>query len=330
MTSPFHYRPLPEQGFFGRMFGRMNREALLAEVENLLADSADWASVTRAEIAKLEETYGGSLKESAAGDAIMLICRAADSLSPQAVVEGGARRLRALAAAFDMSAQAESVVQSRARAALAVAAGGLIADGDLTDPERAAFDAAAAECGFEPEAVASILSDAVTAMMKAEIAAAVADGRLTGDEEARIDELGHALSAQLDLDDATLDQLARARRLWQVEDGPLTAVQAPLELPKTEICLYAGYGQVMEPRTRGAKSFIHSYGAGDIVLTDRRLLFNGGQKNLAVRLNLVVDYQLFDDGVEVRRATGKPLTFALNTKDEWFARLFVRARRDAG
>ena len=330
MASPFQYRTLPEQGFFGRMFGRMNREALLAEVENLLADSADWANVTRTDIAKLEQTYGGSLKENAAGDAIMLICRAADELSPQAVVEGGAARLRALAAAFDMSAQAETVVQSRARAALAVAAQQLIADGDLTEPERVAFDAAAAECGFEPEAVASILSDAVAAMMKAEIAAAVADGKLTDAEEARIDELGHALAAQLDFDDATLDQLARAKRLWQVEDGPLQAVQAPLVLPKTEMCLYAGYGQALEPRIRGAKSFTHSYGAGDIVLTDKRIMFNGGQKNLAVRLNTIVDYQLFDDGVEVRRATGKPLTFALNAKDEWFARLFVRARNDAG
>ena len=49
-----------------------------------------------------------------------------------------------------------------------------------------------------------------------------------------------------------------------------------------------------------------------------------------MKLNLVVDYQAFDDGVEVRKATGKPLTLALNGKDEWFARLFARARRDAG
>ena len=52
-------------------------------------------------------------------------------------------------------------------------------------------------------------------------------------------------------------------------------------------------------------------------------------KNFAVRLNTIVDYDVFDDGVEVRRATGKPLTFALNAKDDWFARLFVRVRRDA-
>ena len=165
--------------------------------------------------------------------------------------------------------------------------------------------------------------------MKEEIAASLADGKLTADEEAKIEQLGHALSARLEIDAPTQDALIRARRLWQVEDGPLEAVASPIDLPKTETCLFAGYGQAQEPRSRGSKHFTHSYGAGDIVLTTKRIIFNGGVKNFAIRLNTIVDYDIFDDGVEVRRATGKPLTFALNAKDDWFARLFVRARRDA-
>ena len=106
-----------------------------------------------------------------------------------------------------------------------------------------------------------------------------------------------------------------AKRLWQVEQGALETVQSPIALPRTEACLYAGYGQAMEPRTRGAKSFTHSYGAGDIVLTTKRIIFNGGDKNLAVQLKLIVDFSVYEDGVEVRKATGKPLTFALNAKN---------------
>lgn len=66
------------------------------------------------------------------------------------------------------------------------------------------------------------------------------------------------------------------------------------------------------------------------MLTTKRIIFNGGDKNIAVRLNTVIEFQAYDDGVEVRRASGKPLTFALNARDEWFARLFARARRDVG
>lgn len=329
MSAPFQSIALPEQGFFGRLFGRVNREALMAEVENLLADAADWANVTRDEIAALEAKYGGTLAVNARNEAVLLIARAADSLTPQDVVEGGAGRLRALSTALGMGDDAETIVQARARAALAEAARILIADDDLSDADRAAFAAAASACGFAPDAVASILCDAVTARMKDELTAALADNRLTADEEAKIEQLGHALSARLDIDDEMKDALIQARRLWQVEQGPLEPVPSPIDLPKTETCVFAGYGQALEPRTRGAKSFTHSYGAGDIVLTTKRLVFNGGVKNFAVRLNTIVDYRIYDDGVEIRRAAGKPLTFALNARDDWFARLFVRVKRDA-
>ena len=51
MAAPFERRELPEQGFFGRLFGRVNREGMLAEVEAALADAEDWAAVPRASLA---------------------------------------------------------------------------------------------------------------------------------------------------------------------------------------------------------------------------------------------------------------------------------------
>lgn len=329
MAAPFETKPIPEQGLFGSLFGRVRRDALIAEVENLLADAADWSNVTREEIAALEQKYNGTLKGNARNEAIMLIVRAANDLPSRAVVEGGAQRLRTLAGAMDMSADAEPVVQARAKLALCDAALALIADEALVADEHAAFNQAAAACGFAPDQVASILSDMVAKRMKDEIAAALADGRLTDAEEQRINELGHSLNAQLELDDTTKATLAEAKQLWQVEAGELQAVQSPIALPRTEMCLFAGYGQATEPRTRGAQSFTHSYGAGDIVLTTKRIIFNGGDKNMAVQLKNVIDFSLYDDGVEVRKATGKPLTFALNAKDPWFARLFTRAHDDA-
>jgi hypothetical protein len=330
MSAPFQSRPLPEQGLFGRLFGRIHREAMLAEAETLLAEAPDWADVTREQIAAIETKYEATFKEAVISETILLISRAATDMTSQQTVEGGAARLRKLAAAFDVSGQAETIVLAKARTALAEAAQLLIADDDLTDEERAAFSSAASATGIGPDEAAAILSAALEWRMSQEIAAAVADDRLTAEEEARIDALGHALHARLEIPDEMRDRLARARKLWQVEQGELPEIQSPLALPSTERCLYAGYGQALEPRTRGKQSFTHSYGSGDIVLSTKRIIFNGGDKNFAIRLNTVVHYTVFDDGVEVRKATGKPLTFALSQKDEWFALIFERARREAG
>ncbi len=329
MSAPFQPKPSPEQGMFGRLFGRIHRDALLAETETLLAEADDWADVTRDEVAAIEAKYGATLKEAVLNDAMMLVSRAAADMTSQQTVEGGAARLRRLAAALGFAAEAETIVLAKARGALAEAAQHLIADDDLTDDERAAYAAAADACGVTQDAAAAMLSAAVEWRMGQEIAFAVADDRLTADEEARIDALGHALHARLEIDDSTRDRLARAKKLWQVEQGELPDVASPIALPGTERCLYAGYGQALEPRSRGRQSFVHSYGAGDIVLTTKRIIFNGGDKNIAFRLNTLVDFRAYDDGVEVRKATGKPLTFALGQKDEWFARIFERARRDA-
>jgi len=330
MSAPFHVKPAPEQGMFGRLFGRIHREAMLAEAETLLAEAPDWADVTREAIAAIEAKYAASFKEAVLSETMMLISNAATDMTAQQTVEGGAARLRKLAAAFDLAVEAETVVLAKSRSALAEAARHLIADDDLTDSERAAYASAAESTGIGADEAAAILSMAVEWRMSQEIAAAIADDHLTAEEEARIDTLGHALHARLEIDDVTRDRLARAKLRWQVDAGELPEVASPVALPKTERCLYAGYGQALEPRTRGKQSFTHSYGAGDIVLTTKRILFNGGDKNIAVRLNTVIDFAVYDDGVEVRKATGKPLTFALSQKDEWFARIFERARREAG
>jgi len=330
MAAPFERRELPEQGFFGRLFGRVNREGMLAEVEAALADAEDWAAVPRAAIEAIEAKYGGTLLADARDEAMALVCRAADSLTPQQIVEGGVPRLRALGGCLGVGPEADAVARARAATALGEAAQILIADDDLSDADRASFAAAAEACGIGSEAMVSILTGAVTARLKAEIAAAISDGLLSDEEEARIAALGQALGARLELDAQMHDALLQARRLWLVEEGTLEPVPAPIALPRTEACLFAGYGQVLEPRTRGKRAFTHSYGAGDIVLTTKRIIFNGGDKNIAVRLNTVIEFQAYDDGVEVRRASGKPLTFALNARDEWFARLFARARRDVG
>ena len=315
---------------FGRLFGRIHREAMLAETETLLADAPDWADVTRDQVAVIESKYETTLKESAISEAMMLVSRAANDMTAQQAVEGGIARLRKLGASLGLEGETATVALAKARTALAEAAQLLIADDNLADDERTAYTSAAGAMGIGAEEAAAIQSAAVEWRMSQEIAAALADERLTADEEARIDTLGHALHAKLEIPDAMRDRLARAKMLWQVEQGELPEVPSPIALPTTERCLYAGYGQAMEPRSRGKQTFTHSYGSGDIVLSSKRIIFNGGDKNIAIRLNTVVDFCVYDDGVEVRKATGKPLTFALSRKDEWFARIFSRARQDAG
>jgi hypothetical protein len=329
MAAPFVEASVPEQDFFGRLFGRPDRRGFATSIHNLLAAANDWNTLARDDIDAIEQHYGLTLASSQP-EAAEIMQQAAQSLSAQQVVEGGVARLQALAAVLGCVDVAAPVVAARARAALDHAADIVLDDADVSSGDRRDFDAAAQSAGFSKEEADAILTDGVVRRMKDEIARVLADGKFDAAEEERLGTMADMLGVKLQLDDATKDALQRARRLWEIEDGPLTPVPSPVDLPSTEECYFAARGQVQEQRSRGNQTATYSYGRGTIVLTTKRIISTGGEKDFAIRLNTIAAHSEFEDGVEVRRGTGKPLTFALDAKDPSFGQLFKRLIRAQG
>ncbi len=324
MGSPFAVRPPRAQGLLGRLFGRVDRDALLAEVEAALARAGDWAAVTREQVQAIEARFGGALKDVGANEALGLVQAAADSLDDAAMAAGGASRLRSLAEALDLAEPAEGLILRRAGLAIAEAARAAASDGVVTEDERAAYDGLVARMGIEPALAEGVMAEAATEVMRGALAEATQDGRLSDEEMARLDALAAGLKTRLALDAETEALVTRARKLWQAEAGPLPVLDAPIRLFKSEACRYAATGEALEPRTRGKTDYWHSFGHGDVVLTDKRVLFNGGSKNFAIQIARIVDHRADPGGIEIRRAAGKPLTLKLDARDETFPLLVAR------
>jgi hypothetical protein len=63
------------------------------------------------------------------------------------------------------------------------------------------------------------------------------------------------------------------------------------------------------------------------VVTDKRVIFSSPQKNMAFALDSIVDWTLYADGIEIRRATGKPIVYVFGTGNGLFLEVIIAARK---
>jgi hypothetical protein len=185
----------------------------------------------------------------------------------------------------------------------------------------------------------AVIGDVARTHLERQVAAMLEDGKVSPAEDAALT----ALSTRLGVGTLNLGEsaalLAEARRRHAVEHGPLPVVAAPLILQKNEVCHVHVFAEAVEIRTRTVRinyggvtssvriikgvslragsirvqreqeEYTHSFGQGDLVLTNKRLIWAGPNKTIAISRASIVDLDLFNDGIEVRKSTGKPVRF---------------------
>jgi hypothetical protein len=164
----------------------------------------------------------------------------------------------------------------------------------------------------------------------------VADRRLSPDEEQELSELARNLGGVLTLDDQTQRTLDKYRLLWQCDNGLLPEIAVPLALQRGEVChaqvkvswyetrtvttsvSYAGItgsfrivkgvrfrvGNIAPVRhTRDTLTLLDT---GTLYITNKRLIFMGTKRNITVRLSNVLSFEVYADGIEIQKASGRP------------------------
>jgi hypothetical protein len=76
-------------------------------------------------------------------------------------------------------------------------------------------------------------------------------------------------------------------------------------------------------RTR--ESYRHSLGIGSLCVTSKGLVFSSAQKGISIPWGRILDCVGYADGVELRRANGKPLVFLFRRDDPFFVPILNRA-----
>jgi hypothetical protein len=211
----------------------------------------------------------------------------------------------------------------------------VIGDDHLSASDRRKLDGLAEAIRLPKDVADRILLKSQENRLSVAARNAIADERLSPAELADLHALARSLDVELRLDQQTQAMFDRYALLWRIENGELPALGVPINLQRGEICHAVADTVWMEMRTRTdrinyggpvasiriCKGLRYRVGSvrvqritreeltevdrGRLYLTNKRVIFDGGKKNTAIRLSALLSFTPFADGVVLEKSSGR-------------------------
>lgn len=230
-----------------------------------------------------------------------------------------------------------------------------VADGRLTKSEEDFLHKLETTLRLPKELAEKISSETRTAYIENYVAQIVSDQRLSPIEEQELQAIANSLNVNVQLNDQTKEQLRKLKLYWALENLDLPVIQSDIAIQKSEVLhfkvpnvnwyelrsvrqrvSYSGYSTSF----RVAKGFYlrsgnyrpQSYSVdtmklidtGTLYLTNKRIIFTGTKKNSNVRIDKILDFTPYTDGVEIGKETGKSPTLQMTQHSDIFCMMLER------
>ena len=231
----------------------------------------------------------------------------------------------------DLSHAERGAALSRVRAKINEA----LSDHTFSGVERAELRAISEALGIGQAEIDELVRTEIQPILSGALEAALADRRYTPKEEASLTQLAASLGVTLSQDAAATAATQRCRLLWEIENGRLPEIAAPITLQRQEVCHFACDCSWRELRTRTVrvnysgptasirimKGVYWRMGSiapkqvtetdlvevtrGTLYVTNKRLLLDGANGNKAVTWRAVFGQELYSDAIKLEKASGK-------------------------
>jgi hypothetical protein len=227
----------------------------------------------------------------------------------------------------DSEAALEEAVSARYTASLKE----VLADGKISAEERSRLGHLTSSLRLSEQVRTKLNNLHVQEFAKAQAKAIGEDERASREELQDLENLGEALGVEINLDDATTKTLARYHHLWLIDNGQIPAMSVDITLQKGEVAHFATPARWAETRTKTVKVVYSGTTAsirmrwrvgsvtphritedqltildsGMFYITNKRAIFTGGKKNAAIRLSSLLGIEVFKDGIQLEKPTGR-------------------------
>lgn len=230
-----------------------------------------------------------------------------------------------------------------------------VADGRLTKNEEDFLNKLETTLRLPKELADKISSETRIQFIENHVSQIIADQRLSPDEEKELHAIANSLNVSIQLNDETKDKLRKLKIYWALENLDLPIIEADITLQKTEIChikipnvswyelrsirqrvSYSGYSTSFKVvkgfYLRSGNYRPQSYSVdtmklidtGTLYLTNKRLIFTGTKKNSTIRIDKILDFTPYTDGVEIGKETGKSPTLQMAENADIFCMILER------
>ena len=235
-----------------------------------------------------------------------------------------------------------------------------ISDGELSEQEKENLNRIQATLGLSESTADNIYVEEVSKVYNDYLNKAISDQRLSPDEDKELELLAKKLGIRgVDCNNATRTLLDKYRLYWLIENGDVPTIASDISLQRNENLYFKVNIDWNELRTvttrvdysgvstrikickgvyfragtgtpqRETKDIYKLIDSGEMYLTNKRIIFMGNKGNKTIRLNKILSFSPYANGVEIKKDTGRSPFFAFNDNVELFSLLLSRAINDA-
>ncbi|MCY3919511.1 MAG: hypothetical protein OXG38_06885 [Chloroflexi bacterium] len=345
-----------------RLMRRQPRRNAIAEIRDLLIDAERVEDVEPEAVQAIADRYGVRLHNDFTPERDTIYKEYLnDCLADRRLDDSELQALRHLQQLLDITDPAAerlrgSAVEPIWRRAVSEA----VEDGRLTDEESIALGRLHDELSLGAEQGKRIYAEVANQRMRIAYDRALADERLSPEEDAELREIARSLNVTVTTDETSRRALDRFRRYWLIENGDVPLIEPGIKLYRGEKCYakrqvewrelrrvttgisYAGptarirlakgvYWRMGHLRgMRHSSEMLTRVDAGTLYLTTKRLIFMGPLGNKTIRLNRILTFEPYSNGIEIQKDAGRNPVLLFGDDVEMFAALLQRAWSDAG
>lgn len=356
----FKYKELIKPSFFQNLFKTPPKENAFIEINNLLAKK-DIKDITYNEVASILHKYMiPSLKDCYSYLEKMyeeyLTCCLSDKLLSDDEIE----RLKHLKTILFLNDKQVSIIHNKVAGKIyEMEVEQALSDAVLSDEEKNFLRKLKNDLKLDDEIADRIYTEMAKGLYQRLLDGIMEDERLSPKEEKVLVVLAQNLGLKINLDEQTKSKLARYKVLWYVENGYLPELEVNIHLMKKEKCHFkASYVDLYETRkvtkrikyagptarikiVKGvywrmgdlgvkpvSKDVLTHIDTGKLYLTSKRLIFYGDKKVTTIRLQKIIDFHPYSDGVKIIKDTGKSPVFEFSGDIELFSLILSRLLQD--
>lgn len=219
----------------------------------------------------------------------------------------------------------------------------MVEDKEITDEEEKILDEWKIKLNISDDQVAEIFKPIGQQIVAKYINDITADERISPEEEANLTKLITGLKSTLEIDERSRSMLDRMKLMWKIENENLDPIATEIMLSKNEFCYFINNTDLFETRkitkrvsyggptvrVKIVKGVYYRAGnlgvkaqseeeltfidTGKLYITNKRLLFVGSKQNKPVQLNNIIDYKVYENGLEVSKDSGKSPFYKMTT-----------------
>lgn len=327
-----------EKGFFQKLLKKENPQNAIVEITNLLADAEDdLQNVLSEDILKICEKFKIDLSKAFLSERISLFRQYLNFVLEDVNITNDEldtlAHLRSLL--FLKERDVADIMDDECKLRYQWELNEVLSDNRIDEVEKEKLERLRQNLLLSTKDAKELLADAAQKIMEDKITEALKDQRLSPEEEKEIERIAINLGVKLDLDGEVKEALYRYRIYWQIENGILPNLDSDIRIQKNELLHFQGDVDWMEIRKQTkrynysgptarikimkgvywrlgsvavqpiSEDVLTKIDEGKIYLTNKRLIFLGSKGNKTIRLEKIIDFTPYSNGVQIEKDVGR-------------------------